>query len=165
MIETTPDFQGIHLWNRLVWAKSNLRGVQPEFCIAWEDPDDPEAPMKVTTPDPNFLAAALNGGILPPIEAYLADKAVTDAWESEHGSQKGFNWRDHNPQHPYVAPRGPMDEVEALEYIVQKDLPTRVWGRNHNRPMFKIVPRAAIPTDRTNRNAWRLNNFETMEAA
>jgi hypothetical protein len=160
----TPNFEGVHLWNRLMWAKANLKKVQPKYCITWEDPTDLDAPMKVTTPDPNWLAAALNGGILPDIEAYLADKEVLERYEKEHGSMEGFSWRDHDPQHPYVAPRGPMDEIEALEYIVQKDLPNHVWGKNHNRPMFKIVPRTAIPTNRTNRNAWRLNNLE-MEAA
>jgi len=162
----TPDFTEVHLWDRMCWAKENLKFVQPEYCIAWEDPDTPDEPMKVTTPSPEWLTCALQGGILPDIEAYVEDKKVEEAYLEEHGSMKGFNWKDHDPQHPYVAPRGSMDEIEALEYIAQKDIPYRVWGKQHNRPMFKIVPRSAIPTNRINRNAWRLSTFEKeMEVA
>ena len=160
-----PDFKGVHLWERLKWAQENLdQSVKPKYCIVWEDPDKPDEPVRVRTPSPEFLACALAGGILPDIEVFLADKATTDAWELRHGSLKGFSWQGLNPQHPWAAPRGPMTEEEAMEYIVQKDIPTRVWGKQHNRPMFKIVPRSAIPKDKTNRNAWRLNSFE-QEAA
>ena len=164
----TPNFEGVHLWDRLNWAKANLRKVQPTMCIAWEDPQDPDAPMKVTTPDPNFMAAALQGGILPPIEAYLADQEILRRYEEENGSMDGFNWHEHGPaNHPYVAPMGPMkDEDEVINYIIQKDIPRHVWAENYNSPKFFVVNRKDIPKDRTNRNAWRLNNFHTeMEAA
>ena len=68
----TPEFQGTHLWNRLHWAKDNLDGVQTDYRIVWEDPEEPDAPAKVTVPDPNWLACALQGGILPPVEVYWA---------------------------------------------------------------------------------------------
>lgn len=46
---------------------------------------------------------------------------------------------------------------QALEILVIKDLPRRVWdARGANRPLFMIVPREAIPADRTFRDAWRL---------
>ena len=63
----TPEFQGTHLWDRLGWAKQNLEPYRSEFCIVWEDPDNLDEPAKVTHPAPNWMACALNGGILPPV--------------------------------------------------------------------------------------------------
>ena len=66
----TPEFQGTHLWDRLGWAKQNLEPYRSEYCIVWEDPDNLDEPAKVTHPDPNWMACALNGGILPPVWVY-----------------------------------------------------------------------------------------------
>ena len=68
----TPEFQGTHLWDRLCWAKENLEGKQSDYRIVWEDPDKPEECAKITVPDPNWMACALQGGILPPVEVYWA---------------------------------------------------------------------------------------------
>ena len=45
---------------------------RPPFAILWEDPADPDAPAKVTTPSPVWWAMALHGGMLPPVEVYWA---------------------------------------------------------------------------------------------
>ena len=66
----TPEFQGTHLWDRLCWAKENLDGVQSDYRIVWEDVDKPDEPARITVPDPNWMACALQGGILPPVEVY-----------------------------------------------------------------------------------------------
>ena len=66
----TPEFQGTHLWDRLCWAKEKLEPHRTEYCVVWEDPETPDEPAKVTHPDPNWMACALQGGILPPVEAY-----------------------------------------------------------------------------------------------
>ena len=66
----TPDFQGEHLWNRLGWAKENLEMIQTDYRVVWEDPQEPDAPAKITVPDPNWMACAVQGGILPPVEVY-----------------------------------------------------------------------------------------------
>ena len=66
----TPEFQGTHLWNRLGWAKENLEPYRSEYCVVWEDPNEPDEPAKVTHPDPNWMACALQGGILPPVSSY-----------------------------------------------------------------------------------------------
>ena len=51
----TPNFQGTHLWERLHWAKQNLKMVRSEYCVVWEDPNKPDEPAKVTHPDPNWI--------------------------------------------------------------------------------------------------------------
>jgi hypothetical protein len=139
-----------HLWDRLHDAKERLAPVQSKYRVVFEDPAEPDAPVKVLVPDPNWFACALAGGILPPIESYLADQEVPD------GQPKA---------HPYAPPIGPMTEEEAIEYLIQKDIPRRVWDDpTANRPRFAIVPVEAIPSDRTHRNAWKLNDLARIAA-
>ena len=66
----TPEFQGTHLWERLHWAKEKLEPIQSDYRVVWEDPNEPDEPAKVTIPDPNWLACAMQGGILPPVQSY-----------------------------------------------------------------------------------------------
>lgn len=135
----------LKLWDRELVSRKLLEPVEPKYCIVWEDPDDLDAPVKITHPAPRWLAMALAGGYLPPVEAYLMDQETPD------GAPK---------LHPYAEPIGPMTEEEAMEYLVAKDIPRRVWaddGANSRR--FAIVPRSTIPTDRSMRNAWRLNDL------
>jgi len=140
-----------HLFDRLVDAKSRLAPVQSKYRIVFEDPAEPDAPAKVLVPDPSWLAAALAGGVLPPVGAYLRDQSVPDGEPKEH---------------PYAAPIGPMTEEEALEYLIMKDIPRRVWDDpTANAPRFAIVPVEVIPSDRTHRMAWRLDTLITRTAA
>ena len=54
-----------HLWDRLAEAKSRLKPVQSKYRVLFEDPNAPDEPAKVLVPDPNWMAAALAGNILP----------------------------------------------------------------------------------------------------
>jgi len=102
----TPEFQGIHLWDRLGWAKQNLEPYRSEYCIVWEDPDNLDEPAKVTHPDPNWMACALNGGILPPVWVYWElkkDEAQPDFVKHTRG------YLLHNTE-----PMKPMTEEEAI---------------------------------------------------
>ncbi len=140
-----------HLWDRLAEAKSRLAPVQSKYRVLFEDPSQPDAPAAVLVPDPNWLAAALAGGILPPIDAYLRDQDVPDGQPKEH---------------PYAAPIGPMTEEEAIEYLIQKDIPPRVWrDYRGNRCIMRIVPVHLIPSDRTYRNAWKVTQDTQLEGA
>lgn len=131
-----------HLWDRLAEAKSRLEPVQSKYRVLFEDPREPDAPAKVLVPDPNWMACALAGGVLPPIETYQRDRSVPD------GQQK---------EHPYAEPVGAMTEEEAIEYLVQKDIDPAVWrDYQGNRTILKIVPVDLIPSDRSFRNAWRV---------
>jgi hypothetical protein len=58
-----------------------------------------------------------------------------------------------------------MTEMEAMAYLVMKDVPPAVWrDYKGNRTILKIVPRDTIPTDRTYRNAWRISQEPQQEA-
>lgn len=132
-----------HLWTRLLEAKSRLKPVQSKYRVLFEDPREPDAPAKVLVPDPNWMAAALAGDILPPIDTYQRDRLVPDGEPKEH---------------PYAESIGPMTEEEAIEYLVMKDIDPAVWrDYKGNRTVLKIVPVELIPSDRSFRNAWKIN--------
>ena len=59
-----------HLWDRLAEAKSRLAPVQSKYRVVFENPATPDEPASVLVPDPNWMAAALAGGVLPPVSAY-----------------------------------------------------------------------------------------------
>lgn len=131
-----------HLWDRLAEAKSRLAPVQSKYRVLFEDPTQPDASAAVLVPDPNWMAAALAGDILPPIDTYQRDRLVPDGQPKEH---------------PYAEPIGAMSEEEAVEYLVMKDIDPAVWrDYNGNRTIMKIVPVEMIPSDRSFRNAWRI---------
>lgn len=139
-----------HLWDRLAEAKSRLAPVQSKYRVLFEDPTQPDAPAKVLVPDPNWMAAALAGGVLPPIDTYLRDQNVPDGQPKEH---------------PYAAPIPAMTEEEAIEYLIMKDIPPQVWrDYQGNRAVMKIVPVELIPSDRSFRNAWKINQEMEMAA-
>jgi hypothetical protein len=140
-----------HLWDRLAEAKSRLEPIQSKYRVLFEDPSDLSAPAAVLVPDPNWMAAALAGGVLPPIETYLKDRDVPDGQPKEH---------------PYAEPIGAMTEEQAIEYLIQKDISPAVWrDYKGNRAILKIVPVELIPSDRSFRNAWKINQEADMEIA
>ena len=129
--------------------------MMTDYRVIFEDPDFPEEPAKVLVPSDNWMADAM-AGKLPPIWVY---------WQLQDDEQKGIDEGrhatfKHDPEKhalQYTAPRiGPLSEQEAIEYLIMKDIPRRVWGKEHNRPMFKIVTKDQVPSDRQFRNAWRL---------
>ena len=139
-----------HLWDRLAEAKTRLKPVQSKYRVLFEDPATPDEPAKVLAPDPNWMACALEGGILPPIETYQRDRDVPDGEPKEH---------------PYAAPIPAMTEEEAIEYLIMKDIPPNVWrDYEGNRCIMRIVPVELIPSDRSFRNAWRINQETEMAA-
>ena len=140
-----------HLWDRLAEAKSRLAPVQSKYRVVFEDPATPDEPAKVLCPDPNWLACALKGNILPPIDTYQRDRNVPDGQPKEH---------------PYAEPVGPMTEEEAIEYLIMKDIDPSIWrDYKGNRIIMKIVPVELIPSDRSFRNAWKIKQEAETEIA
>lgn len=146
-----------HLIDRLHDAKERLAPVQSKYRVLFEDPANPDACACVLIPDPNWLACALAGGILPPIECYLRDRAIEEAFTPAYPGHV-FRWSEHGgASHPYADPIGPMTEEEAIEYLIKKDIPPRVWrDYRGNRCILRIVPVELVPSDRSFRNAWRV---------
>ena len=126
------------------------------YRVIYEDPARPEEPACVLAPSQEWLDKAMEGGHIMPISVWWSlmedeQKAI------DEGRHKEFK---HDPEKyaaQWTAPRlGPLTEEEAMEYLVMKDIPRRVWAVEHNRPMFKIVRTEDVPSDRQFRNAWRL---------
>lgn len=149
-----------HLWDRLAEAAERLEPVQSQYRVVYENPAEPDACACILVPDPNWLAAALAGDILPPIDAYLRDQEKVAAYCAENDPTT-FSWdKVGGAEHPYAEPIGPMTEEQAIEYLIQKDVPRHVWADadTANQQRFAIVRTETIPSDRTFRNAWRLKN-------
>jgi hypothetical protein len=155
-VSATDEFRALHLFERMCIADQFLPMVQSQYRVVFEDPDTPDATCGVLVPDPHWMAQALHGNILPPIEAELEDQATYQTYLANGGDPAKFNWHDVDggAKHPYAAPIGPMTEEQAIEYLIMKCLPQRVW--KSNQPRFAICPVDMIPTIRTFRNAWRL---------
>ncbi len=134
----------LKLWQReMALRDRGLAPVKPQYCIVWEDPDDLDAPVKITTPSPQWLAMAMHGNVLPPVDVYPLPIDNTGAVISGH--------RLH---HDVI---DAMTEEQAMEYLLQKDIPASTWAvPEGNRRRFVITKREMIPTDRRHRNAWRL---------
>ena len=135
-----------------------LTPVHTDYRVVYEDPEDLEQPVKILVPAPEFMAQAMAGGILPEVDAYIRDREFEEAWTAANPG-KVFSWLDHGGASQWTAATiGPLTEVEAIEYLVMKDIPRRVWQAKpgQNRPHFRIVRTSQIPADRTFRAAWRL---------
>ncbi|MTI10180.1 hypothetical protein [Curvivirga aplysinae] len=129
------------LFERLLWAKSHLEPYQSQYAVVFEH--DMDEPVAVMHPDPNWMACAIAGDILPPVEVYQQLEIVDGKVTNGH------------ILHEEVIPA--MTEEQAVEYLIQKDIPPHVWMDNTgNRPKFKICKRDQIPTNRNYRNAWSL---------
>ena len=144
----TPNFQGVHYWRRLQWAKDNLQPFHTEYCVVYEE--DIDEPAKIMHPDPNWMACAINGGIVPPIETILAMK--------EDAQRPDFKKHTLGPVRDNARPCDPMTEEEAVEYQIMQSLPKEVWSvwDDSNRPKLKIIRRSQLPATRQWRNGWRL---------
>jgi len=145
----TPDFRGVHYWDRLSWAKENLSLVQTKYCVVYEDEID--GPAKVMHPDPNWMACAMHGGIVPPIETILALK--------EEEKRQDFVQHTLGPVRDAATPCGAMTEEEAVEYQVMQSIPIEVWGgwNEGNRPKMIICEKTRLPQTREWRNSWKIN--------
>ena len=145
----TPEFQGTHLWNRLSWAKENLEMYKSEYCVVYEDSIDECA--KVLHPDPNWMACALQGGILPPVSSY---------WElKKDENTPGFEKHTRGPELLHnMKPIDAMTEEQAIEYLIQKDIPMHVWqdSDKSNKPRMVICTKSQLPSTRTWRNSWKI---------
>lgn len=126
-----------------------------DYRVLYEDPDKPDDPLCVLVPSDNWMEMAMSGG-LPPISVYWALQGAEQRAIDE-GRHDNFRHDREMWERQFTAPRiGPLTEEEAIEYLIMKDIPRRVWGKEHNRQMFRIVKKDQIPSDRSFRNAWRL---------
>ena len=145
----TPEFQGTKLFERLCWAKENLEPYQSDYRVVYEDSIDECA--KILVPDPNWMACALAGGILPEVWVYH-ELAKDEAQPDFKKHTRGYLLHE-------TEPVGAMTEKEAIEYLILKDCPADVVANfdKGNRKTLVICRKEQLPQQRTWRNAWRIN--------
>ena len=145
----TPDFKGVHLLDRLCWAKENIKPVQTDYRVVYEDSVDECA--KILVPDPHFMAACMNGGIIPKIENYWA-LAEDEAQPDFKKHTRGYLLHE-------TEPMGSMTEEKAIEYLILKNCPSDVVANfdKGNRRTLVICKKQQLPSHRVWRNAWRIN--------
>ena len=148
----TPKFQGTKLFDRLCWAKENLEPHQSDYRVVYEDDEDMDAPCKVLVPDPNFMSACMNGGIIPKIENYWA-LAEDEAKPDFKKHTRGYLLHD-------TEPMGSMTEEQVVEFLIMKDIPPRIWMNfdKGNRPKMVICKKQQLPQTREWRNCWRISD-------
>ena len=165
-----PNFKGIPLIDRLAWAHENLEPVHTDYRILYEDPAFPDEAARVVISSGEWMASAMAGGILPPVEAYhrmtlelttdLGEKIVCNYIEAQKHRLQNNICAEVVLDNPCDTedPIGPMSEEEAIEYLLMKDVPERVWSSEYkyNRQMFRICKYNQLPKTRDYRNAWRL---------
>ncbi|MET0653659.1 MAG: hypothetical protein ABWY63_14205 [Hyphomicrobiaceae bacterium] len=140
-----------HLFHFVCWAHENLPRVETDLVVVYEDG---EGPAKVLVPAPEWLASALHGPVkingvllgLPPVEHYHNES------RDESGTFTGP--RNYWTTEVYE-PMGPMSEEEAIEYLIMKDIPRRVWDTGSNYA-FTVCRRSQLPPTRRWRNAWAI---------
>ncbi len=155
---------------RIDAARARISPARVSHCVVFEDPDNLDAPMKILHPNSRCVAELMAGGVHPPIDAHHtvplrltgADGEVVECTRVEADFKKRAMQHpveeqilDYSRCHNEVM--GPLSYEEAVEYVLQKDVPARVWAADHNRQMFAIVPLESLPKDRSRRNAWRLS--------
>lgn len=127
----------------------------PNYYVIYDDPDHLDEPTKILIPSSKWVKRAMEGE-LPPIWVFwdlqddeakstVAEEGGRFVHDKERYSRQGL--------HP---PIGKLTEEQAMEYLCMKELPRKCWAQEHNRPMFKIVKKNQIPSDRTFRNAWEM---------
>jgi hypothetical protein len=107
---------------------------------------------KILVPDPNFMAACMNGGIIPKIENYWA-LAEDEAQPDFKKHTKGYLLHD-------TEPMGSMSEEECIEFLIMKDISPSVWMNwdSGNKPKMVICRKDQLPQTREWRNAWRISD-------
>lgn len=144
----TPDLPKLALIERIDWAKINLKPRPTDYRIVWEDPDTPEACVKVICPSANFMAMALHGDIIPPAWVKIAVREGVD--------EKGRVTNGHLLHD--TQPLGPLTEEEAMEWLAEVYVPERVWKQQHNRPLMVICRTDQLPGTRVFRDAWHVRS-------
>lgn len=149
--------------------------VHSAFRVVFEHGLD--TPAKVLSPDPNWMAAAMVGDILPVVESYHnALYRLTVQFPDEEpvtANVRGINLKDARAdalakgatikseiviQHDWHdGPRAKaMTEAQAVDYLIEKDIPNSVWGSSGNRQKFKVTTVNGLPKNRQHRDAWSL---------
>lgn len=144
------ELKDLKLYDRLAIAKDHLKPVQSDYRVIFEA--DLDRPSSILVPDPNWMACALHGDILPPVEVYHQLE-----YDEDGKITNGHILHD-------TSPIGPMSEEESIEYLIQKDVPTHVWKAKRGNAIKMVICRKnQLPEMRDWRNAWKIKQENTHD--
>lgn len=168
----TPNFRGVPMYERIKWSDVNIiPKAKAQYIIVYDDIYSETGGIIEVMPTDEWIALAMNGGILPPIETWhkmkfklMNDKDeifICDFLELEEIRRTNKIVQENLLNDDEVResqPLGPLSEEETMEYLLMKDVPPRIWHDKYkrNRCLFKICRPAQLPEDFTFRKAWRL---------
>lgn len=149
--ETVYQYADFKLWQReLIYRYIHKDHVHSQYVILWEDPAKPDEAATVTLPAPVWMGMALHGGILPPVEVYHQ--------LAEDEAQADFKYHTRGDLLHDTPPLNAMTEEQAIQYLIQKDLPPSVWrDYTGNRVILRVIQREGVPQDRTSRMTWQVS--------
>lgn len=144
------ELSAFKLHERIAIAKQHLEPVQSDYRVVFES--DLDSPSSILVPDPNWLACALHGDILPPVSVYH------DLEYDDRGAITNGHILHETP------PVAAMSEEEAIEYLIQKDVPKHVWAAKSGNAIKMVVCRKnQLPLNREWRNAWKIKQENTND--
>ena len=150
MTDWSVDWKGTKLIERIDWARANLKRHNTEYVVVYEDVDMECA--SVLHPDPHCMAMLMHGHLMPP--AWVKLKLKEDEQRPDFTCHSDFNGHLLHE----TKPMPPLTEEEAIEYLIQIDVPRHIWEtwNEGNRPKMVICKKSQLPATREWRNAWRI---------
>ena len=152
----------MHLFNRMEEAKRNLTPFYSDYRVVFDA--DIDGISSIMVPDPNWMAMALEGGYVPKIEAYISDQKRMKDWMLAN-PQVPFSWsKVGGALHPYADTADAMTEEDAIEYLIQKDVPNyeKLVAKDNSLKLV-ICKKDQLPDTRKWRGAWQINQDLTLE--
>jgi hypothetical protein len=152
MIDWSVAWKGTKLIDRIEWAKANLKRHDTEYCVVYEDIDMDT--VCVMHPDPHCMAMLMHGNLMPP--AWVKLKLKEDAERPDFTCHSDFNGHLLHE----TEPMGSLTEEQAVEYLIQTDIPKHIWENwnSGNKPKMVICRKEQLPQRREWRNAWHISD-------
>lgn len=150
MIDWSKAWKGTKYIDRIDWAHHNLGKYETEYCVVYEDLDMECA--SVMHPSPRFMSMLMHGHLVPP--AWVKLQLKEDEKRPDFTSHSDFNGHLLHE----TEPMGPLTEEQAIEYLIQTDIPRSVWENwdSGNKPKMVICKKSQLPKTKQWRNTWRI---------
>jgi len=151
MIDWSVAWKGTKLIDRIDWARQNLKPHQTEYCVVYEDIDMDT--VSVMHPDPHCMAMLMHGHLMPP--AWVKLQLKEDEQRPNFTCHSDFNGHLLHE----TEPMGPLTEEQAIEHLVQTDIPKHIWENwdGGNKPKMVICRKSQLPATREWRDAWTIS--------
>lgn len=110
-------------------------------------------------PSDKYVKRCMEGDVPPLSHVFSMRKKEAEFAKRNNNNNEGFT---HSEEDLEIERNGsklpPMTEIEAIWYIIMKDVPQEIWATGGNRRRFKIVTEDQIHLHNFNFNqAWELS--------